>query len=287
VTREEQRVAARQFAALMQRVRAASARASRGAIRKVDAALAEASVRFAKAAAGTQVMTKADAARLLTALERALADVETAWIAATKDAQAEILSAIVREHKAVNFSVAKVARVDAGGIALRLSTVPVETKALMKQLRKGSTIDAMIKDNMSTAEQAMADYIRSAVGEMPSAGAVRGIRRLLAGQLPVDLGGMTKADVKAGASIPWRAERVIITESFEGYRQGNALALTKAVVQMVAKWQTAGDNVVCPVCLGIARHDSGHGPGWYRPDQWPRNPHPHCRCGQGEIRILT
>lgn len=286
MTHHEQQEAARQFTALMKRVRAASARASKAGIRKVDAALADAAARFASSAAGTSVLTSSDASRLLKTLAKALAEVETAWVTAAHVAQDTILDTIVSEHKVVNFRVASVVQVGKGGVAVRLNTVPSVTKKLMNKVRKGQTIDGLVADHMSDAEAAMASYIESAVGEMPSVNAVRGIRRLLGGDLPFDLGGMTKQELRVGASIPWKAERVIVTESFEGYRQGNADALSKGVVIMVAHWETAGDTIVCPVCLKISKTDVGHGKGWYPATTWPKNPHPHCRCGQGEIRVL-
>ncbi len=286
MTRAEQQRAAEQFAALMKRVRAVSAGASRQAIREVDAALAEAATRFAKVAAGTGTMTTADATRLLGTLTKSLKAVETTWVAATKKAQTTIFTAIVNQHKAVNFSVAKVTSLDATGVALRLDTVPAATRQLMAAARKGQTIDSIIKGHVGDAEDSIATFVKGATGKMPSAQAVAGIRRLLGGELPVDLGGMSKTDARVGASLPWKTERVITTESFEGYRQGNAQATTHAVVEMVAKWTTAKDHIVCPECIALSKADVGFGPGWYPPDRWPKAPHPNCRCYQGEIRVL-
>ena len=99
---------------------------------------------------------------------------------------------------------------------------------------------------------------------------------------------LTLADVEARltqAFGPVRAQTIAITEvtraSSEG-RQAYARELEQMGLQPVLIWNTANDDIACPICAplnGRAQHD-----GWVNPPP----AHPNCRCGiSTEIRDAT
>lgn len=284
MTNAERRAAERAYNAVLARVRRLAAGRSRSAIASVDKALREIGRRLK--ATGSGELTTREAASMIARISEALDTFEAHWALETRAATSAILKGIVVEHRKVNIEVARVLGLKDGGVALRIGRVPIQTERLLRAMRKGRTVRSVTSGHVEEVNRAMAEYLRNAVGKMPSDDAMRGIQRLLRGELPVDLGGMRKADVRIGASLPAKTERLIVTESFEGYRQAQAKALAGGVARMVAKWETAGDDVVCPICTAILNDDVGYGPGWYPPDEWPANPHPWCRCGQGEIKVL-
>lgn len=280
-----QRQIAAQFTDLMKRVRALSARYSTFSVQQIRAQLDAASASFATLARGE--MTETKAVDLITKLERALSDVERSIITMTKFAQRNIISGILSAHEQEGSLVAGVLGLDKGAIALQLTTVPAEVQQTMAALRGGATVDEIVAAHVADTSAGITEYIHQAVGVMPSEDAALGIQALLNGDLPVNLGGTTASDLTDAMGLGWKSQRLVVTESYGAYRETNAAALDAAPVQMVAHWETRHDGVVCPICVGIANTDVGYGPGWYLPSQWPANPHPNCRCGQGEIRVIN
>jgi hypothetical protein len=284
MTNAERREAERLYNALLVRVRRSSAGQSRAAVRAMNLLLDR--VRRGLAEGSREELTRAGAARIMARVSKLLEQFEIDWAVTTRGVTRNILRGIVTEHRKVASIVADVVGVRQGGIAARIGTVPAKTERILRMTRKGKSIRTITKGHVEAINEGIAGYLERATGTMPSANAMRGIQRLLRGELPIDLGQSSKESLRMAASLPSKAERLIVTESFESYRQGQAIALGAGPVRMVAYWETADDEIVCPICIGIQNKDVGFGKGWYPPDQWPANPHPWCRCGQGEIRIV-
>ncbi len=288
MTRAERKAAEASYKALMKRVRALSARLSRGAIREVDSVVAEVSASLSKIGTSSEPLSAAKAEAMLNRLRTGLDRIEAQWLASSAKLQNDILSTVIREHKTVAFQVARVLEVPTGGVALRLSTVPGRArKAVASALRGNKTVGRLIRGHMGEIGDGFGAYLENATGVKSSAEALAGMRRLLRGELPIDLAGTPKVEAKLAASIGWKVERLLATEGFETYRQGNAAALRAAPVKLVAKWELSERHEVPDECDDVAKEDVGFGPGWYPPEEWPDAPHPNCQCGQGEIRVVT
>jgi hypothetical protein len=289
VTRAERKAAEASYRALLVRVRRLAASASRGAIRDIDRVTAEVIAGLNRIATSGEVLSAGKANEMIRKLRAGLDKIERAWLDTATAAPKQIVTGIVNQYRTVHFRVAAIAETKTGGIAVRLSTVPTKTgAAVQRALRgRGVTPGTLIRSHVRDIDRAFAAYIESATGVMPSARALEGMKRLLRGDLPFDLGGVTKAEARVAASLPWKIERLISTESFETYRQGQKEAQRAAPVRMVAKWELSERHEVPDECDKIANDDVGFGKGWYPPEEWPEAPHPNCQCGQGDIRFIS
>jgi hypothetical protein len=284
VTESERREARRLYQALLLRVRRLASGQSRRAVAEVDRLLAQLA-RALGGDIGRSTLSKQRAAQMAARISKLLDAFELDWAVVTRGTTRAILTGIVTEHRKVADLVADVAGVRKGGVAARIGRVPARVERGLRMMRGGKSVLEVARKNVEQVNTVLASYLKNAVGEMPSDEAMRGIQRMLRGQLPIDLGGSTKREVQLGLALPSKVERLIVTESFEGYRQGQAEALRAAPLKMVAHWDIF-DESACEICQGIAKRDVGYGKGWYLPQDWPENPHPHCRCGQGDIRFV-
>jgi hypothetical protein len=80
---------------------------------------------------------------------------------------------------------------------------------------------------------------------------------------------------------PVRAEMIAITETTRAASAGEyemVREIEKEGVRMVAVWQTANDDLVCPICE--PRHGKKEGDEWTRNAGLHQEPpaHPRCRC---------
>lgn len=284
MNRAQRKAAEKAYNAVLARARRLAAGQSRQTITRLDALLSTLGKSLGLGSSGE--LSERQAAAMMAKVSALLDKFEKQWALETRTATKAILEGIVSQHRVTAEQVAKVLELKKGGVALKLGQVPAKTDRLLKTMRAGKTISQITRSHATTVDRAIGSYIEKAVGKMPSDDALRGIQRLLRGELPINVGGSRKADLRAAASLPGKVERLIVTESFEGYRQAQAASLAAGPVSMVAHWDTEEDEVVCETCEAIGNRDVGHGPGWYPPEEWPENPHPLCRCWQGEIRIV-
>jgi SPP1 gp7 family putative phage head morphogenesis protein len=70
-----------------------------------------------------------------------------------------------------------------------------------------------------------------------------------------------------------RAEMIAITETTRAYAQGNQIAWESTGVVGSVRWQTANDDLVCPICGPLNNTEIGIGD----KDAMPPA-HPRCRC---------
>jgi len=284
LTRKQAQAAETAFDRVLTAMRAQAARSSRAALAAFDvqAALIVRRRVTGFASAG-QVLTPARAAALGRQVGRAVGDLRTALLNATTASTRSIIGAISKEHTGVHVTLSKVIP-EAGGVVIRVGVVDNGVAAALRKIRGGKTLAKVVGENMRAVEDGLGEYLAGATGEVLDGQALASIRRMLNGQLPVDIGGMSKARAVSASSIMRRAERLVVTESFESFRQGQAVALGESPLDMVAHWQT--EKGACELCLDIAHTDVGFGKGWYPPELWPDAPHPYCRCSQGEIRMI-
>lgn len=275
----------RAYTALMRRVRAFSAQTSREGIAAIDATVKAARLTLNRIAAGDLTLTTAKADELLRQLTLGLEQIQAKWIATAQGTSTAITSGIITEARTVHFTAAQVEGLDEGGIVLKLRTVPQVVRAGLPFFSP-EVVARNISGHMDDIGEAMQRYIEASVGVRPSAEAIRGIQKLLNGDLPVDISGISDADAKMAASLDWKVNRSLVTQSFSTYRTATAASLDAAPVDLIAHWDLSPRHVVPDECDDIANLDVGYGPGWYPPDQWPDAPHPNCQCGQGDIQVV-
>ena len=285
----ERHAAESAYRRLFLRLRAVAARTSRSAIATYDALVAEVIQDLLTFRVKSTVLTLAEARQLTRRIATALERIERGLLETIETAKDTIWRGIVEQHRAVQL---ELGLPEMGRVTLRLQVVRSEARSQLVQLRSGRAVRTIVGGHVDDVEEALGRYIQGLTGEAPGADALRGIRRLLEGDLPFDLGGVSKQEARVAASLPWKAERLIVTESWEGFRQGQNAALQAAPVKLVALWKTQEDERVCTElkdrlsCTELSEADIGFGPGWYPPEDWPESPHPWCRCYQGDIRIL-
>ena len=288
MTRTERFALEAAYRALMAKSRRLASQLSRAAIRDIDAQVAAIGRDLRKLSMGSDVLSEARAQVIMGRVRKGLARVEATWIATATTTQARIIGGILAEHKLVHLEAARVVGLNGKGIAMKLNVVPsiVRPRAL-KALKAGKgTLASIVKGHVGTAEQGFAAYLEDATGARTSAEALRGMQQLLRGELPFGLSGDVKRDVRPAASLDWRVEQTISTQSFAAYRETNAEGLKAAPVQMVAEWLISDRHEVPDECDDLAAADVGYGPGMYPPEEWPDAPHPNCQCGQGDIQIV-
>lgn len=84
-------------------------------------------------------------------------------------------------------------------------------------------------------------------------------------------------NIETGAFSGARAQTIAVTETTRAFAEGNVAAWQQSGVIMAYEWDTANDEITCPICgrLKGMRVPMGQGFGRYgRPPA-----HPNCRCG--------
>lgn len=79
-----------------------------------------------------------------------------------------------------------------------------------------------------------------------------------------------------GRRVQFDAARLLRTERTIAFREADRMASLKNPGLIGIQWHTSGD--ACTTCSDLASSDSGLGPGVYKPENLPTNPHPHCEC---------
>lgn len=275
---------------LLERMRRLSATTSRTTLAAYDGQVQRVASGLSDLRFGTSTLSSGDAQRLGRRVSSALSKLESSLVDAVATSKRTIVEGIVSGHKATGLEVGKVLELPGGGVAVKMGDVTRKAAQGLRQVRGGRTVSGIVGGHVGDVDRAMGQFIRGATGRMPSDRAVRGIQRLLNGQLPFDLGGADPRTANMAASLPNKADRLMSTESWETYRQGQAAALEEAVVEMIAQWllsdRHAGLKSSPDECDEIAERDVGYGAGWYTPQRWPRVPHPLCECYQGDVRVL-
>lgn len=104
----------------------------------------------------------------------------------------------------------------------------------------------------------------------------------------IDFGayGLEEHDLKALRGLLYDARRIQVTETNRAFVEANALSMAESPLVTAAKWQLSGAHPRVDECDLFAETDAyGYGAGFYPPDRWPVNPHPHCLCSPGAAQL--
>lgn len=85
------------------------------------------------------------------------------------------------------------------------------------------------------------------------------------------------------SSVGSDAQMVMLSETLNTTRDANAEAMNASPVVRATKWEAEPNS--CEECQNLAAADSGLGPGFYAPDEWPDAPHPNCLCQPGDVLL--
>jgi len=88
-----------------------------------------------------------------------------------------------------------------------------------------------------------------------------------------------------GRNVSFDAARLLRTERTIAFREADRMASLKNPGLIGIQWHTSGD--ACGVCEDLASADSGLGPGVYKPENLPGNPHPQCKCYTTDVAISS
>lgn len=88
-----------------------------------------------------------------------------------------------------------------------------------------------------------------------------------------------------GRRVQFDAVRLLRTERTITFREADRMASLSNPGLIGIQWHTSGD--ACATCEGLASHDSGLGPGVYKPEDLPANPHPHCECYTTDVSVSS
>ena len=157
----------------------------------------------------------------------------------------------------------------------------------LESVRGGVTVGQLARKQFHPrATSGLAKYLESITGQVPSEEALKSVRAILNGKLPIGVGAEMAREVSPLRGLKARGERAIVSETYNSMRVSQAEALDDTGAFQVAKWTLSRAHKVRDVCDDIATTDIGYGPGWYPPALWPQAPHPYCGCYQGRIRLV-
>jgi len=88
-----------------------------------------------------------------------------------------------------------------------------------------------------------------------------------------------------GRRVQFDAARLLRTERTIAFREADRMASLRNPGLIGITWHTSGD--ACGACEGFASADSGLGPGVYKPENLPANPHPHCECYTTDVAVSS
>jgi hypothetical protein len=291
LTRAEVRALEASYRALMTRVRALSARLSRASVLEVQTATRAVARDWARLSASKAPLTAAQATAMRARVTAGLAKIERTWLTASVRAKTGIMQGIVDEHRTVHLRTARVLEVgNTKGISLKLSLAPkAAQRSVARALAQGTQSPArLIKLQVARMQTGFTTYLKNATArEASSAEALAGMQRLIKGDLPFNIPGALRSEIRGAASIASKPEQMLITENFALYRELNNESLKGAPVTMIAQWLLADRHDVPDECDDLATDDVGYGEGWYPPEEWPDTPHPWCQCGQGDVQLVT
>lgn len=148
--------------------------------------------------------------------------------------------------------------------------------------------------NWSLANQTAADWAESYTFDLVT-GITDTTRELIAGSVQEAIeGGLSRAelaDLLAPTFGPVRAEMIAVTEVTRAVAEGEAAAvdaLGEAGFEMVGEWQTANDELVCPICEPLNGQQAVDGVFTHPEtgDTYDLPPaHPRCRCTVGYTMV--
>lgn len=84
-------------------------------------------------------------------------------------------------------------------------------------------------------------------------------------------------DIETGVFSAARAQTIAVTETTRAFAEGNVAAWQQSGVIQAYEWDTANDEITCPICGRLAGMRVPMGQGFGRYGRPPA--HPNCRCG--------
>ena len=148
-----------------------------------------------------------------------------------------------------------------------------------------ATYQTLIKRNMADAAPVLDRLLEAGIARgqaIPSL--ARAVADLLEERLPdpslrvIRMGGLS--------SIASDARRIARTETMNALRESNRAGAEASGMIAAHKWQVNSAHPAEDECDDLADEDTGFGPGYYAPEDWPEAPHPNCGCYQGDVILL-
>ena len=285
------REAERQLRAMLRRLRRRSGQISQLEILRYEAAIRELARRLAHGS--TRPLSSSAASRIHRQVEAIVNEIGDTLRDTAAQSIRTISREIQHEFSTVHARLYEAAGLPNGGVIARFEVLPRRiSERLIRTGGRAFTLESLVEKNMRAARAAVAKYIEAATGKVADEVAVNSILRLLDGKLPVDLSGLglKPTDLQPAKGLLQKGRTIIGTESFNTMREGTAEGSARSPIILAGKWTLSDRHAELPSspdeCDDLANADSGLGPGWYLPEDYPAAPHPNCSCFQGETRVL-